>query len=409
MNSLAAFLLAVFYVCLGYGVGMLMSRRARRQEAPARKSPGGHEPAPTLTSEEAADFLQRIQRVTSDVDEDVGRHATRVAEISGELQADDSGGAEVLAATASLLEANLALQRDLAEAHAEIQSQQGQLESYMAQAMTDALTGLANRRGFDQEIARRFAHQNRGGPSLSMMLMDIDHFKRFNDEHGHQAGDAILSQVADVLADTTRQMDFVARYGGEEFGIVLPGTPLEEAKMVAERIRGAVEQQAFRYRDRELFVTLSAGVAEVNEAEEPAAAIARVDAALYGAKQAGRNSCQAHDGSRCVPIEKRTLPLKKKAQSMQRIAPFVDGHFPEPGMFREIDCEELSAVAFTFLSSDPPEFDKVLVALGDSADCAYATAMVHECRSIGTESAPMYRIACRFTAPVDCLAEAAAG
>jgi diguanylate cyclase (GGDEF)-like protein len=278
----------------------------------------------------------------------------------------------------------------------------------MAQAMTDALTGLANRRGFDQEIVRRFSHRHRGGPSLSLVLVDVDHFKRFNDEHGHQAGDAVLSQVADVLADNTRQMDFVARYGGEEFGIVLPGTPFEEAKVVAERIRGAVERQPFQYREKQLFVTVSAGLAEVAVAEESAAAIARVDAALYAAKQAGRNSCQAHDGAECVAIEKRVLPLKRQSESTQRIAPFVDGNFPEPGMFREITCEDLSATAFTYVVSEPPEYDRVLVSLGESTASAYATATVQDCRNIGTDAAPLYRIACRFTAPVDRFADAVA-
>jgi diguanylate cyclase len=357
----------------------------------------------SLTSQEASDFLERIQRVTSDVHEDVGRHATRVAEISGELSSEGShGSADVVAAAARLLEANRNLQQDLSDARAEIESQRGQLESYMAQAVTDALTGLANRRGFDQEIGRRFAHLHRGGPPLSLLLVDIDNFKRFNDEHGHQAGDAVLSQVADVLAESTRQMDFLARYGGEEFGVVLPGTTLDEARLVAERIRGAVERQQFDYRGRKLHVTVSGGLAEAGREEDSAAVVGRADAALYAAKHSGRNLCQLHDGQKCVPIEKRDLPVAGKSASKQRIAPFVDGRFPEPGMFREITCEAFSSMAFSYVVSEPPEYDRVLVALGSSAECAYSTAMVQDCRNIGTDVAPLYRIACRFTAPVDC-------
>jgi hypothetical protein len=140
-----------------------------------------------------------------------------------------------------------------------------------------------------------------------------------------------------------------------------------------------------------------------------AAVVERVDAALYAAKHAGRNLCHLHDGTQPRPIEKRDPELLGKTDSTQRIAPFVDGRFPEPGMFREIVCEDISAVAFSYVVSERPGYDKVLVALGSAADCAYTTASVGECRNIGSESAPLYRIACRFTAPVDAFAHSIAG
>lgn len=412
MSSLIAFLMAVLYVCLGYGLGVVMTRRGSKRESASKRllDAAALESAVPMTVDEASTFLERIQQVTTNVDQDVDRHATRVAEISGELSAEglcDSAG--VKAATAQLLEANRTLQQDLSEARAEIQSQRGQLESYMAQAVTDSLTGLANRRGFDQEMTRRIAHLRRGGPPLSLVLVDVDYFKRFNDEHGHQAGDAVLSQVADVLTDSTRQMDFLARYGGEEFGVVLPGTTLEEAQVVVERIRGSVEQHQFDYRGKKLSVTVSVGLAEAGRSEDMAAVVERVDAALYAAKHAGRNLCHLHDGTQPRPIEKRDPELLGKTDSTQRIAPFVDGRFPEPGMFREIVCEDISAVAFSYVVSERPGYDKVLVALGSAADCAYTTASVGECRNIGSESAPLYRIACRFTAPVDAFAHSIAG
>jgi diguanylate cyclase len=411
MNSLIAFLLAVVYVCLGYAVGVFMTRRGavRRVSSGRAENPSASEVAVPMTSDEASTFLERIQQVTTNVDEDVGRHATRVAEISGELSSDGTQkSANVETAAARLLEANRALQQDLSEARAEIQTQRSQLETYMEQAVTDALTGLANRRGFDQELRRRISHRRRGGPPMSLVLVDVDHFKRFNDEHGHQAGDAVLSQVADVLADSTRQMDFLARYGGEEFGVVLPGTTLEEAKVVTERIRGAVEKRAFEYRGRQLFVTVSAGVAEADQTEEESLVVGRVDAALYAAKNAGRNLCQFHDGRQCVAIEKCDEAPLRRSNASQRIAPFVDGQFPEPGMFCDIVCEDVTSTLFSYVVSEPPDYDKVLVALGESADCAYTTATVEHCRNIGTDASPLYRIACRFTAPVDCFAEAVA-
>lgn len=408
MSSVIAFLLAMVYVCLGYAVGVFMTRRGTSRQTASGKAAARQstEAATPMTTEEASQFLERIQQVTSNVDEDVGRHATRVAEISGELSSDGSQGTvDVLAATARLLEANRSLQQDLSEARAEIQNQRSQLETYMEQALTDSLTGLANRRGFDQELERRVAHRLRGGPPVSLLLVDVDHFKRFNDEHGHQAGDAVLSQVADVLNESTRQMDFLARYGGEEFGVVLPGTTLDEATTVAERIRGAVERQTFEYRGRQLHVTVSAGLSEAAPPEDDEGLLSRADAALYAAKNGGRNLCQFHDGRKCAPIEKRD-ECHANSKSSQRIAPFVDGRFPEPGMFCDIECETISATHFCYLVSDVPDYDKVLVALGETADCAYATATVEQCRSIGTDGSPLYRIACHFTAPVDCFAEA---
>jgi diguanylate cyclase (GGDEF)-like protein len=411
MNSLIAFLLAMVYVCLGFAVGVWMTRRGSANPTPPGR--GGDNTAgdatATLTSEEASNFFDRIQQVTSNVDKDVGRHATRVAEISGELSSGDSkSSVNVLAAAARLLEANKGLQQDLAEARAEIQLQRNQVESYMEQAVTDALTGLANRRGFDQELSQRVARRRRGGPPLSLVLVDVDHFKRFNDEHGHQAGDAVLSQVADVLTESTRQMDFLARYGGEEFSVVLPGTTLEEAKVVAERIRGAVEKRAFKFHGKQLHVTVSAGLAEADIKEEEAALLGRTDAAMYAAKNAGRNLCQWHDGTKCHPLEKQDPLRRRKANSSQRIAPFVDGQFPEPGMFGDIACEDVSATHFSYVVSERPDYDKVLVALSETADCSYATATVEHCRNIGSPTSPLYRIICRFTAPVDCFAETAA-
>jgi diguanylate cyclase len=411
-NGLVAFVLSVVYVCLGYALGTYMTRRgaSRRSEKRGAAEHAAPESGTPMTADEAATFLERIQQVTSDVHDDVGRHASRVAEISGELSSEDVFGspAVVVEAASGLLEANRVLQQDLSEARAEIQSQRSQLESYMQQAVTDALTGLANRRGFDQEMNRRTAHLRRGGPPLALLLVDVDHFKQFNDEHGHQAGDAVLSQVADVLTDSTRQMDFLARYGGEEFGVILPGTTLEEAKVVADRIRCAVDLHAFKFGNRRLHVTVSAGLAQAERTEESAPLISRADKALYAAKNGGRNVCFLHDGRVCVPIEKRSKARSQRPESTQRIAPFVDGRFPEPGMFRDISCEAVSAVAFSYVVSERPGYDSVLVALGDTADCAYATATVQECRNIGSDTDPLFRIACRFTAPVDCLAEVGA-
>jgi diguanylate cyclase (GGDEF)-like protein len=300
------------------------------------------------------------------------------------------------------------LQQDLNSAKAELQAQRRQLDSYMTEALTDSLTGLANRRKFDRELTQRFAQWKQQGTPLSLVLVDIDYFKDLNDRHGHVAGDAVLHQVGQVLLDNVRANDLVARYGGEEFGMILPGTTLDEAKPVAERIRAAIAANAFHFGDAEASVTVCAGLAEAVLTNNCEVLVTRADTALYSAKDAGRNCCHAHDGHGCVALEKVVVPARRKSDLSQRIAPFVDGKFPDAEMFRAVDCEDVSANGFTFLAPEPVDYDKVLLALGDGRSKAFASASVKHCRSIGSDTEPLFRVNCQFTVPVDRLAESAA-
>lgn len=415
MSSWVAFLVAFAYVVLGYALAMFFTNRgSSKTESKSAESDQETAPEdePAISGDQAADFLERIQNLTSHVDHDVNRHATRVAQISGGLQGGDvnQSSAVVLAAAAQILEANLQLQQDLLTAQEEIQTQKKQLESYMTAALTDPLTGLANRRKFDQELNRRFAQWKKGGSPLTLVLVDVDNFKSFNDEHGHQAGDAVLQEVAAVLADSVRAMDLVARYGGEEFGLILPGTTLDEARPVAERVRGAVEQSVFQYGQKNLQITVSAGMAEAMLTNSREVLLKRADSALYSAKELGRNLCAVHDGQTSAPLEKVARQQRRRAdRNRQRIAPFIDGNFPEPGMFRDVECEELDARGFKFLSQERPDFDKVLVAIGSEEQRSFTTASVAEVRNIGTDDEPVFRVSCRFTVAVDRFAEAEAG
>ncbi len=194
------------------------------------------------------------------------------------------------------------LQTKLAEAETSLQEQASQIESYLSEARTDALTNLPNRRALDEELARRYAQWERRRGSLSFLILDVDRFKLLNDEHGHPAGDAVLQKLAEVLKKTARTMDMVARYGGEEFGMVLPDTDLDAGKSAAERVRTAVDQCEFSYQGTELPVTVSVGVAELMVGEDRASMVDRADTAMYGAKRAGRNRSYYHDGRKCRPI-----------------------------------------------------------------------------------------------------------
>ncbi|MBN9163199.1 MAG: diguanylate cyclase [Myxococcales bacterium] len=159
-------------------------------------------------------------------------------------------------------------------------------------ATTDALTGLANRRRFDEQIAAEVARAARTGAPLSLVFCDVDHFKRYNDRYGHQRGDACLVEVARALDGVVRRpADLAARYGGEEFALVLPDTGQEGAANLVERLRAAVRELALEHEGSEAHgvVTLSAGVATVVGSWTVEEVIELADRALYEAKQAGRD------------------------------------------------------------------------------------------------------------------------
>lgn len=157
----------------------------------------------------------------------------------------------------------------------------------------DSLTGLPNRKAIMEVFTAVLARYRRHRRSFSALLIDIDHFKKVNDQHGHLAGDEVLRHVATILEEQVRQVDMVGRYGGEEFFALLDETAKETALGVAERIRNAVAMSHVSYQGKLLKVTVSIGVAEINDPEETQEQlIDRADKAMYRAKQQGRNRVQ---------------------------------------------------------------------------------------------------------------------
>jgi diguanylate cyclase len=248
-------------------------------------------------SRHAREVLGRLQQLAMRMAENVGEHSSRVEEINQELSSTDAHEPEaVVAAVAKLIQANQQMQHQLSTAEEKFQEQARLVETHAAAARTDALTGLANRRALDDDLSHRFAESRRTGRPLSVIIGDIDHFKQFNDAHGHQTGDEVLRGVARVLRRTVRDMDLVARYGGEEFAVILPETLVGDAVKSLERMRQAIEVARFRVSQVELRVTMSFGVAQLIDGEEAAALVRRADAALYASKDAGRNCGHWHDG-----------------------------------------------------------------------------------------------------------------
>lgn len=194
----------------------------------------------------------------------------------------------------TLLEKN----RELARVRQELLAANRQLEARVEErtrelevlAVTDVLTGLINRRGVMERLEEQMERCRRYGERLSLLMIDLDHFKRVNDRHGHQAGDRVLAQAAERFRALSRGTDTVGRFGGEEFLILLPETSAEAALELAERCRRALVQEATTLEDTRLSCTCSVGVAEWRPGHTRDALLRDVDNALYEAKRRGRNT-----------------------------------------------------------------------------------------------------------------------
>jgi diguanylate cyclase len=167
------------------------------------------------------------------------------------------------------------------------------LDSEKQGARLDPLTGIANRKSFEERFAHEIAQKPRAALAMVMLLWDLDNFKLINDSYGHRAGDRVLQSVASCFMAAVRGNDFVARIGGEEFVMLLSGAKIEQAMLVANQVRSAVEALRFHFRGTPVRVTVSCGLTEVKENDAADAAFDRADGALYRAKRGGKNLCVA--------------------------------------------------------------------------------------------------------------------
>ncbi len=160
-------------------------------------------------------------------------------------------------------------------------------------ALKDALTCIWNRQALNENLEKEFVRWQRYQKPLSLVVWDIDLFKRVNDEYGHAAGDKVLKTIARIFVQATRDADFIARFGGEEFVGIFPETRLEEALILANKIREKVANSKFHYENKPVPITASAGLATFRPNDTIVDVFKRADAALYRAKAAGRNCCLA--------------------------------------------------------------------------------------------------------------------
>ena len=199
---------------------------------------------------------------------------------------------KVIQETRSTEQLQRQMETQLSSIVAEVTSLRNELEQVRQESLTDALTGISNRKAFDVTLEKTVHQAREQKAPFSMLLADIDHFKQFNDTHGHLVGDKVLRFVATTLKRCLKGKDLVARFGGEEFAVILPQTDLKGAEAVAEQIRQSVSAGSLKDKTNKKSygrVTISVGMAQFAEDDLPNALVSRADQALYLAKERGRD------------------------------------------------------------------------------------------------------------------------
>jgi len=254
------------------------------------------------TSEKLQEAMDDLRSFVGAAEEDARSYGDKLERFSGNLgnhQPAPALGSLVsgmLQETRAMEERNRSLEDRLAETTAEVKLLREHFEQARREALSDSLTGLANRKNFEQTLTLLAKAAQDDGEPLSLMLVDIDHFKLFNDRFGHQTGDTVLQLVARTLSDNVKGQDLAARYGGEEFALLLPRTRADQATRLGDNIRVLVAGRKLVKRNsgEELGrITISAGVAQYRPGEALSVFVQRADGALYAAKREGRNTVVA--------------------------------------------------------------------------------------------------------------------
>jgi len=270
--------------------------------------------SPSAEARQLREASQRLQRLTDRVGEELasaGRDTRRYRAAVGELAADVTKASTMaqlkqlfgilLEETAGVIEMMAGIEARLGESHAEIALLRRDLERARDEALTDPLTGIANRRRLEGALQEAVEGAAGGGPVPALILLDIDHFKAFNDQYGHSVGDKVLQVVARLMAANVKEEDLVGRLGGEEFAVLLRDALERDAAEIAERLRHRIANCRIRLRNANRFLdrlTVSLGVGRLQPGETMQAWLERVDAALYLAKRQGRDRVARAGGSK---------------------------------------------------------------------------------------------------------------
>lgn len=197
------------------------------------------------------------------------------------------------------IESNRQLNQDLVCTRYRLEEQAQELDRTRLEARLDSLSGVGNRKAFDEALQYMCAKFKRHRQGFGLLLIDVDHFKWINDTHGHQSGDIVVARLGEALKSAIRPGDHIARYGGDEFALILEGVNLETGCIVAQRIREKVERCNFDVgvNDAHVAVTLSMGLAAIEDGDTPAKLLSKADQALYRAKENGRNRLMVFEGT----------------------------------------------------------------------------------------------------------------
>jgi len=230
--------------------------------------------------ESASHYSGSLQKATSCLDGELDTNALRTLTH------------KLLAETLEMQATNKELERRLETSRDDVALLQHDLEEVRRESMTDSLTNIYNRKCFDQQLNKRILEAQTNATPLCLIILDIDHFKNFNDRFGHQTGDQVLRLVAMILSANTKGKDMAARYGGEEFAIILPDIELKDAVRLSNTIRKAIHAKELLKRstnEKLGRITASFGVAKLTASDSAMSLIERADCALYAAKRTGRN------------------------------------------------------------------------------------------------------------------------
>lgn len=219
---------------------------------------------------------------------------------------------KLILATRQMETRSKGLELRLQESTSEVRALREDIDTIRKQVLTDPLTGIANRKCFDERIRDAVAEADKEGSPLTLLMGDIDFFKKFNDTWGHQTGDQVLRLVARCLTENTKGRDTAARYGGEEFAVILPATLVSAGVKLADQIRNSVQTKKVVKRSTGATlgtITLSLGAAQYRAGEEISQFIERADMALYAAKHAGRNCVRSEEDADGAALLSAEMPM----------------------------------------------------------------------------------------------------
>jgi diguanylate cyclase len=256
-------------------VAEITAEKAQRINGDLRRMLGAVEDSTTATDRQTTRFSERLTSFGQELAAGAG---SRLSESVGSVLRDTRDLQQVLDG----------LKERLVATRGEADQLRSELDRVREQVLLDGLTGLVNRRGFDEKLAGLAVAEG----SLCLVMLDVDHFKQINDSYGHVFGDRVLRAIGEVLKSAVKGRDVVARYGGEEFAVLLPETRVDGAHSVAEQLRSQVERTRIRRLSTEETIgsiTVSAGVTAYRAGEDAAQFVQRADTALYASKAGGRN------------------------------------------------------------------------------------------------------------------------